>query len=124
MARSLYLVNPAADFPAYFSAEASSGPGYRPAAMIGDGAITTVAAMAPADVSFGPTGRRPQRGRGHLAAGRHLMRNRRLLARRWRLAPSQPFIPANTGLPCSRDGPYAPRFGHCHPIRGLPRGAT
>ncbi len=49
MAKSLYLVNPAADFPAYFSAEANVGRGYRPAAMIGDLAITTVAAMAPAD---------------------------------------------------------------------------
>jgi radical SAM superfamily enzyme YgiQ (UPF0313 family) len=47
MAKSLYLINPAADFPAYFSAEVYAGRGLRPAAMIADLAITTVAAMVP-----------------------------------------------------------------------------
>ena len=47
MPNSLYLINPVADSPAYFSAEAYAGFGYRPAAMIADLAIATVAAMVP-----------------------------------------------------------------------------
>ncbi len=49
MSKSLYLINPAADFPAYFSAEAYAGRGYRQAAMIADLATATVAALVPDD---------------------------------------------------------------------------
>ncbi len=47
MSQSIYLVNPAADFPAYFSAEAYVAQGLRPAAMIADLAIATLAALVP-----------------------------------------------------------------------------
>jgi radical SAM superfamily enzyme YgiQ (UPF0313 family) len=49
MARSLYLVNPKADFPTYYTAEVMEGIGLRPAAFAADLAIATVAALAPPD---------------------------------------------------------------------------
>lgn len=49
MPSSIYLINPIADFPTYFGAEVVAGWGLRPAACLGDLAITTVAAMAPDD---------------------------------------------------------------------------
>lgn len=50
MTRSLYLINPAADFPTYYGAEVYSGRGYRPAAFLADLVVPTLAAMAPADL--------------------------------------------------------------------------
>jgi radical SAM superfamily enzyme YgiQ (UPF0313 family) len=47
MSRSLYLINPTADFATYFSAECFAGRGCRPATLIADLAITTLAAMTP-----------------------------------------------------------------------------
>ena len=47
MAKSIYLVNPTADFPTYFGAEMVEAWGLTPAASIGELAITTVAAMVP-----------------------------------------------------------------------------
>ncbi len=47
MAKSIYLVNPAADFPTYFGAEMVEAWGLTPAALIGELAIPTVAAMVP-----------------------------------------------------------------------------
>ena len=49
MSRSLYLINPTTDFATYFSAEFYAGRGHRPATLIADLAITTLAAMAPSD---------------------------------------------------------------------------
>jgi len=49
MAPSIYLVNPAADFPTYFGAEVVEAWGLPPTTTIADLAVTTVAAMVPAD---------------------------------------------------------------------------
>ncbi len=49
MSTSLYLVNPRPDLPSYFGADAFERWGYRPAVLIADLAITTVAGMAPPD---------------------------------------------------------------------------
>jgi radical SAM superfamily enzyme YgiQ (UPF0313 family) len=49
MPSSLYIVNPAADFPTYFGAEALAASGLSPAVMMADLAAATVAAMAPSD---------------------------------------------------------------------------
>ena len=49
MSRSIYLVNPAADSPTYFSAEVVHGWGYGHAACLADLTISTVAALVPAD---------------------------------------------------------------------------
>ena len=45
MAKSIYIINPAGDFPTYFTNEVHTAYGLPPAATIGDLAITTVAAM-------------------------------------------------------------------------------
>lgn len=45
--KSIYLVNPAADYPTYFSLESSTHHGLRPAVVTTDLALPTVAAMAP-----------------------------------------------------------------------------
>ncbi len=47
MAKSIYLVNPTADFPTYFGAEMVEAWGLTPAAAIGELALPTVAAMVP-----------------------------------------------------------------------------
>lgn len=47
MSKSIYLVNPTADFPTYFGAEMVQGWGMRPATAFADLAIATVAAMVP-----------------------------------------------------------------------------
>lgn len=47
---ALYLVNPAADFPTYFSAEVYAARGLGKVALVADLAITTVAAMAPPEI--------------------------------------------------------------------------
>lgn len=52
MALSIYLVNPASDFPTYFSAEVLAGSGFAPRAVVADLATTTVAALAPPDVEI------------------------------------------------------------------------
>ncbi len=52
MSKSIYLVNPAADFPAYFGAEVYAARGLRSTAVIGDLAIATVAAMVPEDFAI------------------------------------------------------------------------
>jgi radical SAM superfamily enzyme YgiQ (UPF0313 family) len=49
MSRSIYLVNPRADFPTYFGAEMMAAWGLRPVTTIADLATTTVAAMVPDD---------------------------------------------------------------------------
>src|SRR5262245_12513602 len=49
MSTSLYLINPASDFPSYFGAEVFGARGYRPATMAADLALPTLAALAPAD---------------------------------------------------------------------------
>ncbi len=49
MAKTFYLVNPAAETPTYFGAEVFEHWGLRPATNIADLAMTTVAALAPAD---------------------------------------------------------------------------
>ena len=49
MARSLYLVNPENDYPTYFGSDVFAATGRPPAVVIGDLAVTTVAAMAPRD---------------------------------------------------------------------------
>ncbi|MDE2363226.1 MAG: B12-binding domain-containing radical SAM protein [Hyphomicrobiales bacterium] len=46
---SVYLINPSADFPTYFGAEALAGSGLSPGAMTADLAVATIAAMAPDD---------------------------------------------------------------------------
>lgn len=50
MTRSIYLINPAADFPTYYGAEVYAGRGYRPAAFLADLVVPTLAAMVPADI--------------------------------------------------------------------------
>lgn len=49
MSKSLYLINPLADFPSYFSAEVFRAWGFAPATSMADLAIATVAALAPSD---------------------------------------------------------------------------
>jgi len=51
MGKSLYLINPAADFPSYFSSEVFASRGLKPAVSFADLAIATVAAFAPDDFS-------------------------------------------------------------------------
>ncbi len=46
---SIYLINPVADFPTYFSAEVYAGWGFRPATMMADLAVATLAGMVPKD---------------------------------------------------------------------------
>lgn len=47
MSKSIYLINPAADFPTYYGAEAVERWGFGPAMSVADLATTTVAALAP-----------------------------------------------------------------------------
>ena len=47
MAKSIYLINPKADFPNYYSAEVVTDLGLTPAAFIADLVLTTVAALIP-----------------------------------------------------------------------------
>lgn len=47
MKKSIYLINPAADFPTYYGAEAVERWGFGPAMSVADLATTTVAALAP-----------------------------------------------------------------------------
>ena len=49
MSPSIYLINPAADFPSYFSAEVYAGWGFGPATLMADLAIPTLAGMVPSD---------------------------------------------------------------------------
>jgi len=82
MSKSIYLINPASDFPTYFGSESYDGYGFKPATTIGDLATTTIAAMmsgqldviiadesiSPIDYSFpadfiGITGKISQRNR-------------------------------------------------------------
>jgi hypothetical protein len=49
VSKSLYLINPLADFPSYFSAEVFGAWGFAPATSMADLAIATVAALAPDD---------------------------------------------------------------------------
>ena len=49
MAKSIYIINPAGDFPTYFTNEVHTALGLPPAATMGDLAITMVAAMLPED---------------------------------------------------------------------------
>jgi radical SAM superfamily enzyme YgiQ (UPF0313 family) len=49
MSRLIYLINPAADAPSYWTSEVFGGWGFKPAVPVGDLAIATVAAFAPAD---------------------------------------------------------------------------
>lgn len=46
---SIYLINPAADFPTYYGAEVYAARGYKPAAFLADLVVPTLAAMLPAD---------------------------------------------------------------------------
>ncbi len=50
MTRSIYLVNPAADFPTYYGAEVYAGRGYEPAVFLADLVVPTLAAMVPRDM--------------------------------------------------------------------------
>jgi radical SAM superfamily enzyme YgiQ (UPF0313 family) len=47
MGRSLYLINPRADFPTYYGAEVYAGRGFRPAAFLADLVVPTLAALVP-----------------------------------------------------------------------------
>src|SRR5438128_9840178 len=47
MSRSIYLINPASDFPTYFGAEVIAGSGLPAGAIMADLAILTLAAMVP-----------------------------------------------------------------------------
>jgi radical SAM superfamily enzyme YgiQ (UPF0313 family) len=49
MSKSIYMINPAADFPTYYGAEAFERWGFGPVMSIADLATTTVAALAPND---------------------------------------------------------------------------
>lgn len=49
MSKSIYYINPMADFPTYFSAENYAARGFRRATQMADLAITTLAAMTPSD---------------------------------------------------------------------------
>jgi hypothetical protein len=48
-AKSIYLINPAADFPTYYGAEVYAGRGYQRAAFLADLVVPTLAAMVPDD---------------------------------------------------------------------------
>lgn len=50
VARSLYLINPENDYPTYFGSDVFRATGHAPAVVIGDLAVTTVAALAPEDM--------------------------------------------------------------------------
>src|SRR5260370_24185342 len=49
MSTSIYLINPASDFPTYFSAEVFAGRGLGAAAFMADLSIATLAGMFPED---------------------------------------------------------------------------
>ncbi|MGH8613076.1 MAG: hypothetical protein ACREYF_13935 [Gammaproteobacteria bacterium] len=49
MAKAIYLINPACDFPTYFGAEVYAANGFRPVTLMADLAVTTLAAMVPSD---------------------------------------------------------------------------
>lgn len=49
MSKSIYLINPASDFPTYYGAEVYAASGLRPATCVADLAAPTVAAMVPDD---------------------------------------------------------------------------
>ena len=49
MASSIYMVNPSNDFPSYFGGEVFAGRGFRPATMVADLALPTLAAFVPDD---------------------------------------------------------------------------
>ncbi len=49
MAKAIYLINPACDFPTYFGAEVYAANGFRPVTLMADLAVVTLAAMAPSD---------------------------------------------------------------------------
>jgi len=49
MTKSIYIINPASDFPNYVSAEILAVSGFRPGAAMADSALATVAAMASKD---------------------------------------------------------------------------
>ncbi|PYS43097.1 MAG: radical SAM protein [Acidobacteria bacterium] len=51
MSKTIYLINPASDFPTYFTAEVYAASNYRPATLMADLAIPTLAAMIPNDVN-------------------------------------------------------------------------
>jgi hypothetical protein len=51
--KSIYLINPASDFPTYYGGESFAGRGFRPAVFSADLTIATVAGMVPRD--FGVT---------------------------------------------------------------------
>ncbi len=48
-AKSIYLINPAADFPTYYGAEVYEGRGYQRAAFLADLVVPTLAGMVPKD---------------------------------------------------------------------------
>jgi radical SAM superfamily enzyme YgiQ (UPF0313 family) len=50
MLRSIYLINPASDFPTYFSAECFAGARLRPTTLMADLAVPTLAALVPAGI--------------------------------------------------------------------------
>ena len=52
MSKSIYLINPAPDYPCYFGADVFAAKGFGPAAMVADLAITTIAAMLPDDFNY------------------------------------------------------------------------
>ena len=49
MRRSIYLINPATDFPSYFGGEVFAARGFRPGTMVADLTLPTLAAMVPED---------------------------------------------------------------------------
>ena len=49
MAKAMYLINPACDFPTYFGAEVYAANGFRPVTLMADLAVVTLAAMAASD---------------------------------------------------------------------------
>lgn len=49
MSRSIYIINPRTDFPSYFGAEVFAGRGLKPATLIADLSIATLAAFVPED---------------------------------------------------------------------------
>lgn len=53
MSRSIYFINPKADFPTYFGAENFAARGLRPATHMADLAIPTLAAMVPSGLDVG-----------------------------------------------------------------------
>ena len=52
MGKSIYIVNPAADMPSYFSAEVLSARGLAPGVSTADVSIALVAALVPAGFGF------------------------------------------------------------------------